>query len=151
MFKNSFFHNRYFNYLLIMVTVIYAFIMIKLLFLRFRYSWDFYLYNLTPFETIKQYVYNRNHYNFDTWMKNLFGNIVLFIPLGFIIPLINKRFMRILLFLLVVLTILLIVELVQMLTRVGSFDIDDIILNSFGALIGFSITKVLVIFMNRSN
>jgi glycopeptide antibiotics resistance protein len=36
------------------------------------------------------------------------------------------------------------VELIQMLVRVGSFDIDDIILNTFGALLGLLMTKAVI-------
>ncbi|MNE95919.1 VanZ like family protein [compost metagenome] len=43
--------------------------------------------------------------------------------------------------------IITVVELTQMLTKVGSFDIDDIILNTCGALIGFVLFKLRV----RSN
>ena len=32
-----------------------------------------------------------------------------------------------------------IIEVVQLVTRIGSFDIDDFILNILGALIGFGI------------
>jgi glycopeptide antibiotics resistance protein len=41
--------------------------------------------------------------------------------------------------------LLFIIEVVQLVTRRGSFDIDDFILNMVGALIGFGIWKTKVV------
>ncbi|RUT28034.1 VanZ family protein [Paenibacillus zeisoli] len=142
MFRNTFFQNKYLNTLILAGSLVYALIMIKLLFLRGTtyYNSSYQNYNLIPFKTIKQYALHREHYNLDTWVKNLFGNIILFIPLGVIFPLLNTRYLRTIPFLLVVILVLLAVELIQLFTKVGSFDVDDIILNTFGALIGFVAT-----------
>jgi len=127
------------------LTIIYALIMIKLLFLRgYSYYWDSYNYNLVPFETIKRYVFNRHSFNQDIWVKNLFGNIILFIPLGLAIPTLNIKYMKVIPFVLFVLSILISVELIQMFTKVGSLDIDDIILNTFGSLIGLGVTRLFI-------
>ena len=37
------------------------------------------------------YITGYEHYNFNTWFNNLFGNIILFIPLGFIALLFNEN------------------------------------------------------------
>lgn len=68
----------------------------------------------------------------------------MFIPIGIFLPLLNKKYLKV--FRLTMVTIMLItaVELTQMLTRVGSFDIDDIILNTFGALLGLLMTRLVV-------
>ena len=47
-------------------------------------------------------------------------------------------------FMAIVLAILFSIELVQMLTMVGSFDVDDIILNTLGALIGLILTRIVL-------
>ncbi|WP_433946754.1 VanZ family protein [Paenibacillus sp. SN-8-1] len=60
-----------------------------------------------------------------------------------IFPLLNRRLFRILQFLLVVILVLLAVELIQLFTKVGCFDVDDIILNTLGA-IGFAGTVATV-------
>jgi glycopeptide antibiotics resistance protein len=46
---------------------------------------------------------------------------------------------------------LVIIEVLQLLTRRGSFDIDDIILNTLGALIGLTIwkTKAIQYILNK--
>lgn len=63
---------------------------------------------------------------------NLLGNMILFIPIGFFLS--RKRFLK-----LVVGSLLLTVfiETVQLFTLKGSFDIDDILLNVMGAIIGY--------------
>jgi glycopeptide antibiotics resistance protein len=132
------------NTFILTAAIIYVMIMIKLLFLRGPGHFSSgYSYNVIPFKTIKQYIVNRDHFNLDTWVKNLFGNIILFIPIGIFGPLLNVRFLRPTLFLESVISILFCVELIQLSTKVGSFDVDDIILNTFGALIGLLFTWLI--------
>lgn len=122
----------------------YALVMCWLLFYRNRYFGEGYSYNLVPFFTIKKYIVYHDHFNFDIWFKNLFGNIVLFMPIGLFLPLLNKKYSRGIVLAAASILLITIVELTQMLTRVGSFDIDDIILNTLGALLGLMMTKYLV-------
>ncbi|MGE7094489.1 VanZ family protein [Lysinibacillus sp. NPDC048646] len=64
------------------------------------------------------------------------GNILLFMPLGFSIPLrfkVNKFWKVILLGFF----ISFLVEVIQLFTSIRSFDVDDLILNTLGAIIGF--------------
>lgn len=135
-------HGSKFVYFIILsLFMIYNLIMIKLLFIRGNNLWPTYNYNIIPFHTIKSLVYHREYYNTDTWVKNLFGNIVMFIPLGVFIPALNRKLLRPWIFLLVIVFILFVVESIQLFTRVGSFDIDDIILNTLGAMIGLAFLK----------
>ena len=77
------------------------------------------------------------------WMKlvfknktvfiNIVGNILIFIPTGFILKVYFKKTILILLFGLIILTF---IELTQVLLQVGIFDIVDILLNYIGILIG---------------
>ncbi len=64
---------------------------------------------------------------------NVFGNILIFLPLGFILKCLLKNIYLVLLF---VLLIIIILEFIQFKTLLGIFDIVDIILNYVGALIG---------------
>lgn len=139
MFRYSFYNNRWINIVIVVMMFIYALIMIKLLFWR-GHDNDYH-YNVIPFQTIKLYIVNRAYFDLETWIKNLFGNIVLFIPLGVLIPLLNRKFMKSMLFIVMILAVLLSVELLQMVTKVGSFDVDDILLNTIGAVMGLAITK----------
>lgn len=125
-----------------MMALGYAVFMSWLLFYRDRYFGAQYAYNLVPFETIKRYIVHYDHFNFSTWFKNLFGNIVLFVPIGVFFPLLNTKYMNILALTAASILLITAVESIQMLTKVGSFDIDDIILNTFGAWIGLLMTKL---------
>ena len=86
--------------------------------------------NLVPFKEMFRYSFMS-----DKFIKNIIGNIVLFIPYGYFSSyfLNNKKFsFNVLLTLIVTLSI----ELVQY--NIGrTFDIDDIILNVIGGVIGF--------------
>jgi len=140
-FRYAVYSNRILNISILIIGIIYMVIMAVLLFWRGHDSE--YHYNYIPFQTIKLYIVNRAYFDLDTWVKNLFGNILLFIPIGIILPLLNNRFLKALLFITATLALLISVELLQMVLKVGSFDVDDIILNIAGACIGFSLTKRL--------
>jgi len=68
------------------------------------------------------------------------GNIVMFMPFGFlgwIFPKLN--ILKSLLF--TVVSAITIVEALQYFSRLGIFEVDDIILNTFGVFLGFLIKK----------
>ena len=141
LFRNAYSKNIFFNGFLLICALVYTAIMLYLLFYRNRYFYTGYAYNLVPFDTIERYIVHRDHFNFDTWFKNLFGNVVLFIPIGMFLPLFNKRFRSGFRMVTACVTIITCVELAQMLLRVGSFDIDDILLNTAGAWIGLMLAR----------
>ena len=49
-----------------------------------------YLYNLVPFREIRRFILYRETLGFTVVLENVIGNIVGFIPYGFILPLIYK-------------------------------------------------------------
>ncbi|WP_336785563.1 VanZ family protein [Paenibacillus sp. MMO-177] len=129
--------------IILILFIFYSLIMIKLLFIRgSSYRWPDYNYNIVPFHTIKSLIYHRHAYNTDAWVKNLFGNIVLFIPLGVCLPILSRRLFRAVRCLAAIILLLFLVEIIQLVTKVGSFDIDDIILNAIGAGIGLAFIKL---------
>ncbi len=97
--------------------------------------------NLVPFRSIRGNVFyiieGTDRYMIRHSVINLFGNVIMFMPYGFCTPRLFERFRRFGMFVLLSLGILLSVETIQVLTLRGSFDIDDIILNMLGAIIGF--------------
>ncbi len=143
MFKHRYYRNNVVTAIVLIVFVGYCLVMLNLLFFRARHALDMYHYNLIPFATIEQLVIHRDHYSTETWVKNLFGNIILFIPLGIFIPLLNQKFMRVAKFVILVVVLIFVVECAQMLTYVGRFDVDDIMLNTMGGWIGLVITRRL--------
>lgn len=70
-------------------------------------------------------------------MINILGNIIAFMPMGFFIPIIFNKKRSLLKLVLFSAGISLFIELLQFRFSVGSFDIDDIILNTFGGALGF--------------
>ncbi|MEK5476118.1 VanZ family protein [Paenibacillus sp. FSL R5-0407] len=99
-----------------------------------------YMYNLRPFLTIGSYL-RIDDVGTKTWVINLIGNIGVFVPFGVLIPLIwGGRLLKGWVLFIVGVFVL---EMTQLLSRRGSFDIDDFILNSFGFLIGCGVYVVL--------
>ncbi|MDR0434827.1 MAG: VanZ family protein [Gracilibacteraceae bacterium] len=71
-------------------------------------------------------------------------NILMFTPLGFLLPLLSRKLRRIGPALLISLAVTLLIELFQMLSRRGIFELDDIFHNTLGSVAGcFIITAVL--------
>ena len=71
-------------------------------------------------------------------MLNLAGNVICFMPLGFVLPILSNHrwgFFRITL---ISALASLCVELVQLVSKLGSCDVDDIILNTCGGMIGYA-------------
>jgi glycopeptide antibiotics resistance protein len=80
-------------------------------------------------------------------LENTFGNIVLFLPLGAALPLISDKFGSIQRVILAAFLLSFGIEAIQFLSRYfGSFrsvDIDDVLLNTFGACVGYVCFAVL--------
>ena len=67
----------------------------------------------------------------------LVGNLVGFVPLGYLLPILFVWQRRFLAFLVTALAAITVLELVQVFSMNGSFDVDDIILNGIGASVGY--------------
>lgn len=91
--------------------------------------------NFEPFRTIKMYI--RYWGTGLNSFENLVGNVVAFIPLGYFLPRIASFFQNILICMSCVLLIVTGIELFQLLSAFGAFDVDDIILNCMGGLLGY--------------
>ncbi len=90
--------------------------------------------NFTLFKTIRMYIdysYKLNSF------ENLVGNIVVFIPFGFLFPYVMKRGRNFFIMLLNVFIFVTGIEVFQLFSAFGAFDVDDILLNCFGAVIGY--------------
>lgn len=119
----------------------YLLFMGNLLFANGRVPGESYRYNLIPFETVKPLLLEKHKFTTEAWVKNLFGNIVLFIPLGLWIPVLFPSFRTFFRFTAAVIVLLLAVELTQLVTRVGTFDVDDLMLNTLGAWLGYAMCR----------
>lgn len=101
--------------------------------------------NPVPLRTIRQYLHAltlENAYLVRHAVVNLAGNVVMFVPLGFFLPLVAKPCREYRKHLAWVLMILLAIELLQLFSLLGSCDVDDFILNVPGTAIGFGIFQI---------
>lgn len=90
--------------------------------------------NFVPFRTIKMYIdyaYKLNS------VENLAGNLLVFVPLGFLLPLMSEELQKFSEVFLNVFTFVLGIEVFQLFSAFGAFDVDDILLNCLGATIGY--------------
>ena len=71
--------------------------------------------------------------------KQVIGNFVMLLPLGIYLPLIYRRMSNVLIVLLVCMLVSVIIELMQLITKYRSADIDDVMLNTAGALVGYGL------------
>ena len=95
-----------------------------------------YRYNLVPFVARRRFWTHREQLGFLAVFTNILGNVIGFVPYGFILPIISKKTESLLFVTSTGFLGSLLVETVQLITRVGSFDVDDLILNTLGAFLG---------------
>ena len=103
-----------------------------------------YSFNIIPFKTIHLFTsgYTNGIVSFKNFSVNILGNLCAFMPYAIFLPLIFKRMNKYRNFLITMIIIVVIIELLQFVTISGSCDIDDLILNVFGASIIYFITKL---------
>lgn len=149
---------RKINRILLWVTfIIYCCALAIILFFTSRGSywrhkiplWDYikYFSNFIPFRTIIGYIkaISRGTMNLDIPIKNIFGNLLLFLPMGLYLPCLSKGLRTFGRLIVSMMLIIVLIEMLQVLLRRGSIDVDDFILNISGVIIGFAIWRVTII------
>jgi len=106
------------------------------------YNWKMNI-NIIPFKSIMWYATGIDHINLSTILYNLFGNIAIFAPLGFFLPVLFKKCTNVKNVLIYSLLASFIIEVIQFVAHRGQSDVDDIILNVVGAYIGYLSYKLL--------
>lgn len=101
--------------------------------------------NFIPFDTILRYIHYSQYFNLDIIIINLLGNLLIFTPMGFLLPLLSKKCRQAWIVICVGFFSSLAVETIQFVFRVGSADIDDLILNTLGAWLGYLAYKSILI------
>lgn len=96
-----------------------------------------YSYNLTLFKEIRRFIVYRDILGYEAVFLNIVGNVVAFMPFGFILPEVWDQLNRWYTITLLGFVFSLCIEVAQLVRRVGSFDVDDLLLNTIGALIGY--------------
>ena len=97
--------------------------------------------NIKPFSSIRLFAESKrvtSEYSY----RNIGGNIVGFIPLGLLLPLLMPFFRNFFTATGMVLLISLLFELTQLIAGLGSFDVDDLILNTAGGIFGYLLYRL---------
>ncbi len=102
-------------------------------------------FNFIPFKILyKTYIQITKYSNYTHFLINIVGNICMFIPLGILLPLLNDKYKNLKSTVMFGCILSICIELIQIvLPRIT--DIDDVILNTLGTLIGY----VIFVFMKN--
>jgi glycopeptide antibiotics resistance protein len=100
-------------------------------------------YNLEPLRTVRLYIDMSNGVSYSGRIVNLLGNVAVFVPFGILLPLVTSGGRSLLRLTLVSVPSILVLELLQMLLRVGSLDIDDLLLNLLGVWAGYALLRLV--------
>lgn len=100
--------------------------------------------NFVPFKTIVPLLVGQGNHLIA--MVNLIGNFIPFMPIGLLAPLVFRSISWQKALVLGVVTGLTF-EVMEVVFRVGIFDIDDVLLNAFGVTVGYG---AFVMFKHRS-
>lgn len=149
-----------------MAFLCYAALMIFLLFAEDRVAsdglpyWEQVKHNCSFkfFHTIGNYwdVLTRPEYYITKWeaygvyrfqarvaLINLLGNVVMFVPLGAFLPMLWQKLQKAWKAILVGLLTVVLVELCQLLTLRGKCDVDDLLLNMAGVILGYGLWRLI--------
>lgn len=103
-------------------------------------------FNLIPFRSIGVQLTHINEW----WaLKNILGNIISFIPFGFLLPIVYNKINSFFKFFASNILFILFVESFQFSTKIGCFDVDDIILNFVGSLCGYLVLLLVKFLFKR--
>ena len=100
--------------------------------------------NFVPFHMIRNYMIALKNNRIEPYLvfANIIGNIVIFIPLPMLLSGLTGRILRWIKLFGIGLLTLICLEIIQLLTRRGACDVDDVLLNMTGILLGYLIVRI---------
>jgi glycopeptide antibiotics resistance protein len=101
-----------------------------------------YRYNLVLFREIRRFYRHREVVGFKWFFMNVFGNVIAFMPFGMLMPRLARR-QNWFFITLMALELSFVVEVLQLVFRLGCFDVDDLFLNTLGGFLGYLVYYVL--------
>lgn len=101
------------------------------------------VYEHANFNLFSSYIEAWNNYSKSYW-RNIILNILMFVPFGFLLPLFSDRFKKFYWILSLGFLFTFGIEATQYITKRGIFEVDDIMNNWIGALIGYSLVMFLL-------
>lgn len=99
---------------------------------RLQSGWQI---NLVPLRNIKRFF---NIFGTEAFWVNIVGNVLMFTPLGFCLPLLWRRWQRFWKVLLAGILVPVCIETVQLFVG-RSVDVDDVLLNALGVALGYGL------------
>lgn len=121
--------------------ILYLLLLFYLLFFSEEYGRTMgeqsYRYNLHLFQEIKRFWIHRQTLGWKPVCINLLGNIAAFMPFGFFVPMLKKKHCGFFWCTIFSALFSFCVETLQLVFKVGAFDVDDIVLNTIGGMTGY--------------
>ena len=137
--------SRPYRWLVVAIFILYSATLFYLVFLANEYGRNnseilrYNDINLVPFKTINNYLNAWEYVSAKVIITNIFGNIAAFLPLGFLGPVVLRRLNTLKHVFFFSLALSFSIEGIQGLLGVGVVDVDDLILNVLGAVIGYGL------------
>lgn len=122
------------------VFLLYLIVLAYLLFFSSTYGRTLeagYRCNLVPMLEIMRGLKNIEKVGVQYILVNIVGNVAAFMPFGFLVPYLSEKKHNVVTILVLTFFFSLTVEVLQYVTRTGAFDVDDLILNSIGGVLGY--------------
>jgi glycopeptide antibiotics resistance protein len=103
------------------------------------------------YDKMMQRVETKDHVNLELFKifsiyefsnKQVLGNFVMLLPLGIYLPVLYRRMSNFFKVVLVCMLVSVIIELMQLITKYRSADVDDVLLNTIGACIGYGLYRM---------
>lgn len=105
-------------------------------------------YSSVNLNLFSSYVEAWNNCTLRSWQL-LILNIVMFVPFGILLPLVNNKFRKIIYSGIVGAFFTLSIELIQFIFNIGVFELDDLLNNFVGVIIGYGIVMAFLSIVNR--
>lgn len=129
-----------------LLLILYLMVLVYVCFFSERYGRniisDHFRYNLEPFKEIHRFFAYKDILGAKAFMINMFGNVFAFAPFGFMIAVVSPKMRHFHKAASLTFVLSLIIETIQLVCRVGAFDVDDLILNTLGGLLGYIVFAV---------
>lgn len=138
------------------IFIIYFMFLIKIILFKYRGFFPFFnnlmkgelsgfhSYNIIPFQSILAFTKLMFSGNFSRGFNNIVGNVFVFAPFGYFLPLLYKKCRKWKTVVLAGFCVSLFFEVCQYFLYLGSADVDDVILNLLGVVLGFLFFRVMI-------
>ena len=100
---------------------------------------------------IRRFIVYRRTLGWFAVLSNLLGNVLAFVPFGMILPMLTPKCRNFFHIVLLGFDFSLFVETIQLISKVGSFDVDDLILNTLGGALGYLAYRLIRRYFRRKH